>query len=119
MPPPTQAEDGAAAPVRGLGPVGGARRNAKEKSRRIGIHPLSYDIRNYPLFLSDYSCLFSCLYMLQGKADSSFSMTYVMILFLSDYYCLSCLFKLQGRQSHQGNDDHSIPLSDSFFFLCL
>ena len=71
MPPPTQAEDGAAAPVRGLGPVGGARRNAKETSRRIGIHPLSYDIRNYSLFLSDYSCLFSCSYMLQGKAESS------------------------------------------------
>ena len=28
MPPPAQAEDGAAAAVRGLGPVGGARRNA-------------------------------------------------------------------------------------------
>ena len=83
------------------------------------------------LFLSDYSCLFSCLlgrvikvmminlflcltlfstYASRGPtretsvfqwgsihhllSNSSFSMTYVMILFLSDYYCL---FMLQGK----------------------
>ena len=75
---------------RGNGGAGPEQRQVKATTcHRKGIHPLSYDVRNF-LYLS-----------------------------LTILVCFLVCLCYRGSQSHQGNDDQSIPLSDSFFFLCL